>query len=142
MKVNKGEEKKSQLELLVELPIDEFKPYIEQGAKKISKEVKIDGFRSGKIPYDVLKQKIGEMSILEESARIAINKTLEKALLEVGEGRLIGQPKIDITKLAPGNQLEYKIVVSLIPEITIGKYKELGIKEDKIDINEDDVKRY
>ncbi len=141
MKVSKGEEKKSQIELLVKIPVDEFKPYIDEGAKKISKEVKIDGFRSGKIPYDVLKQKIGEMSILEESARIAINKTLEKALLEVGEGRLIGQPKIDITKLAPGNQLEYKILVSLIPEITIGKYKELGVKEAKIEVEESDIKK-
>ena len=141
MKVTKGEEKKSQIELKVELSVDEFKPYIEQGAKKISKEVKIDGFRSGKIPYDILKQKIGEMSILEESARIAINKTLEEALLEVGEGRLIGQPKIDITKLAPGNPVEYKIVVSLIPEITMGKYKDLGIKDAKIKIEEEDVKK-
>lgn len=141
MKVIKGEEKKSQVELLVELSVDEFKPYIEQGAKKISKEVKIDGFRSGKIPYDVLKQKIGEMSILEESARIAINKTLEEALLKVGEGRLIGQPKIEITKLAPENPVEYKIIVSLIPKITMGKYKELGIKETKIKIKEDDIKK-
>jgi trigger factor len=141
MKVTKSEEKKSQVELLVELSVDEFKPYIEQGAKKISKEVKIDGFRSGKIPFDVLKQKIGEMSILEESARIAINKTLEKALLEVGEGRLIGQPKIDITKLAPGNPVEYKIIVSLIPEIKIGKYKDLGIKEEKIKVEKDDIEK-
>ncbi len=139
MKVTKGEEKKSQVELLVELSVDEFKPYIKQGAEKISKEVKIDGFRSGKIPYDVLKQKIGEMSILEESARIAINKTLEEALLKVGEGRLIGQPKIDIVKLAPGNPVEYKIVVSLIPKIELGKYKELGIKQVKIKVEEEEV---
>jgi trigger factor len=141
MKVTKQEEIKSQVELLVELSVEDFAPYIKQGADRISKEVKIDGFRPGKVPYEVLKQKIGEMGILEESARIAIGKTLEKALLELGEGRLVGQPKIDIVKLAPGNPMQYKVLVALIPEITLGKYKELGLKQDKVEVGKDDVEK-
>lgn len=141
MKVTKQEELKGQAELLVELSVDEFAPYIEQGVNKISKEVKIDGFRSGKIPFEVLKQQVGEMAILEESARIAIGKTLDKALLELGEGKLIGQPKIEISKLAPGNPMEYKIVVAIIPELTLGKYKELGIKEKKAEVGTEEIEK-
>ncbi len=141
MKVNKQDIKKGQRELIVELSVDEFKPYIEQGSQKVSKEIKIDGFRSGKIPYEVLKQKIGEMTILEESARIAINKTLDKAIQEIGTGKLIGQPRVDIVKLAPNNPLEYKITIALIPEITLGAYKDLKIKQAKIKIDEEEMKR-
>lgn len=141
MNVKKGEEKKSQLELLVELSLEEFKPYIEKGVEKISKDVKIDGFRSGKVPYDVLRQKIGEMVILEEAARIAINKTLSDALKELGEDQLIGQPKVDIVKLAPDNPMEYKILVALIPEIGLGKYKDLGIKELKTEVSDEEISK-
>ena len=70
MQVSKKDLDKSQIELTVELSAEELAPYIEKGAQKVSEEVKIEGFRPGKVPYDVLKQKIGEMTILEEAANI------------------------------------------------------------------------
>ena len=65
MQVNKKDLEKSRLELTVELSPEEFAPYIEKGAAKVSQEVKIEGFRPGKVPLDILKAKIGEMTILE-----------------------------------------------------------------------------
>lgn len=128
MNVIKKQLEKSQVELAVELSVDEMKPYIKLGAEKVSREVKIDGFRSGKVPYEILKSKIGEQTILEEAARIAINKTIDKAINEnMEQGQAIGQPQISITKLAPENPLEYKIVLAIIPEIKLGDYKDLKI---------------
>lgn len=128
MKVEKKDLKKSQIELIVELSFKEFEPYLEKGAKRLSKEVKIDGFRNGKVPYDVLKQKIGEMSIYEEAARVAINKTIEDAVKQNTDKQMVGQPKVDIVKLAPGNDLVYKVVLSYLPDIKLGEYKDLKIK--------------
>lgn len=139
MKVNKQEEIKSQVEIIVEIEMEEFSPYVERAAEKISKELKIDGFRAGKVPYEVLKQKVGEMAILEEAAHAAIRKTIDKALLELGEGRQIGQPRVDIMKLAPGNTFSYKIQVALIPEIKLGDYKNLAIKKEEMLIEEAEV---
>ena len=141
MKVEKKELEKAQVELLVELSVEEFKPYIEKGAKKVSKEAKIDGFRSGKIPYDVLKQKVGEMVILEESARIAINETLEEVIKKHVEGSPVGSPKVDIAKLAPGNPMEYKVVLALLPEVKIEKYKDLKIKTKKTEIDPKELEK-
>jgi trigger factor len=131
MKIEKKDLGKSQIELTVELSVEEFKPYIEKGVESVSKEVKIDGFRSGKVPYEVLKAKIGEMSILEESARIAINKSIEAAIKENVPEQLVGQPQISITKLAPENPLEFKITLAVLPKVEMGAYKELKIKVDK-----------
>jgi trigger factor len=136
MKVEKTDLPKSQVELDVELSLEEFKPYAEKAVKKISKEIKIDGFRPGKTPYDILKQKIGDMSILEEAARIAINETLDKVIKENVIGDPVGQPKIDITKLAPENPFAYKVVLALIPEIKLGVYKDLDIKLKKSELDE------
>ncbi len=128
MNITKKELEKSQIELTIELTAEELKPYIKLGAEKVSREVKIDGFRPGKVPFEVLKAKIGETAILEEAARIAINKTIDKAIKENIEGQPIGQPQVNITKLAPENPMEYKIILAMLPEIKLGDYKNIKVE--------------
>ena len=136
------QEKKAQIELTVELSIEEFQPYILEGARRIASEIKISGFRQGKAPYDLVKAKVGEMTILEEAARVAINRTIDEALKKGADGKItVGQPKVDISKLAPGNPLEYKISLTLLPKTTISKYKDLKIRQKTIEISEEQIKR-
>ncbi len=141
MKVVKKDLEKSQVELIVELSIEEFKPYIKKGAKKLSGEVKIDGFRKGQIPFDVLKQKVGEMAILEEAARIAINKTIDEVIKDNIDKQPVGQPQADITKLAPENPLEYKVTLAIIPSVTLGVYKDFKIKQEDIKVENSEVEK-
>lgn len=139
MKVSKKNLEKSQVELNVELSWPEFQVYVKKGVDKISREVKIEGFRPGKAPYEILKQKIGEMTILEEAARIAINKTLDKVIGENIDGQPVGQPKVDIIKLAPGNPMEYKVVLAILPAVKLGDYKNLKIKLQKAETKDEEV---
>lgn len=141
MKVEKKDLDKSQVELTITVPFKDLKAYLEKGAAKISKEVKIDGFRNGNVPYEVLKQKIGEMSIYEEAARIAVDKTIEKAVKENIKKQPIGQPKVDIIKLAPDNDLIYKVVMSTLPEITLGEYRGLKIKAKEIKVEKKEIEK-
>ena len=142
MQVTKKDLEKSQIELTIELSSEEFAPYIEKGAQKVSESVKIEGFRPGKIPYEVLKQKIGEMTILEEAANIAIHKTIDEAVEDnTMERQAIGQPQVNITKLAPENPFEYKVIVSVLPTIALGKYKDLGLKEEEAKVDDKEVEK-
>ncbi|MCK5416201.1 trigger factor [Candidatus Parcubacteria bacterium] len=141
MKVEKKDLKKSQVELVVEIPFKDLEKQIPNATEKISKEVKIDGFRNGKVPYEILKQKVGEMAILEEAARSVINKTLGKAIEKNTEGNFIGQPQVDIQKLAPNNPLVYKVVLALIPEVDLNKYKDLKIKKDEIVLDKKEIEK-
>lgn len=141
MNISKKDLGKSQIEITVELSAEEFKPYVLRGAEKVSEQVKIEGFRPGKAPYEILKAKIGEMTILEEGARIAIDKTVDKAIKENIIGQLVGQPQVNITKLAPNNPLEYKVVVTLLPEIKLGNYKDLKIKEAAVAAKDEEVEK-
>ncbi len=142
MQIFKKDLEKSQVEITVELTVEEFAPYIEKGAQKVSETVKIEGFRPGKVPFEVLKQKIGEMTILEEAAHIAIKKTVDEIVDQETMGRYpVGQPGVNITKLAPGNPLEYKVVVSLIPTIALGKYKDLQLKPEVAEIEDKELDR-
>lgn len=139
MNVAKKDLPKSQVELIVELSFDELKPFIERGAENISREVKIDGFRPGKVPLDVLKRKIGEMSILEEAARIAINKTIDKAIKDNAAGEPIGQPEVSITKLSPDNPMEYKVIFAILPKIELGDCKAAKVKKRDVEVTGEEV---
>ena len=141
MEITKKELEKSQIELTVELSLAEFKPFIEKGVKKVSEEIKIEGFRPGKVPFAVLKQKIGEMTILEEAAQIAVDKTLPKVLAENTDKQVIGQPRVDILKLAPENPLIYKITLSALPEVKLSDYKNAKVKKEKKEVKDEEVKK-
>ncbi len=141
MKVEKKELSKTQIELNVELSVEEFKSYIIKGAEEISKSVKIDGFRNGKAPLEVVIQKVGEMNVLDHSARMVINKTLEKVIKENTDKQLLGNPSIDITMLSPGNPLKYKIIASFLPNVELGKYKDNNIEAEIVKVTDKEIKK-
>ena len=142
MKVTRKDLEKSQIELLVEVSAEELAPYISKGAESLSKEIKIEGFRPGKVPADVLKQKIGEMAILEEAARLLINKQIFSIIDEnIKDKEVVGQPEVDIAKLAPENPVEYKIKVSVLPEIKLGAYKDFAFDNNKVKVEEAEIQK-
>jgi len=141
MNISKKDLGKSQIELTVEMTVEEFKPYVLRGAEKVSQEVKIEGFRPGEAPYEILKNKVGEITILEEGARIAIDKTIDKVIKENVEGQIVGQPQVNITKLAPDNPMEYKLILTMLPEVKMGSYKDLKIKQAKVEVKDEEVEK-
>lgn len=140
MKIDKKILEKSQIELTIELSQEEFAPFIEKGARKLSEKIKIEGFRPGKAPLEVLKAKVGEMSILEEAAQLAVNKTLDDVIAQkIDEFKAVGNPGVNVSKLAPNNPFEYKVVLSVLPEIELGKYKDLGLKSGEAKVEEKEL---
>jgi len=140
MNIEKKKIEKSQIEFSVELPYEEFKPFVEQGAQEMSKDMKIEGFRPGRAPFNIIKAKVGEMAILQEAAHIAINKMFAKILDEqLGEDEAIGQPSVEITKLAPENPLSFKIVMATLPSVELGAYKDLKVKRTEAKADDKEV---
>jgi len=131
---------KSQVEISVTISHDELKNLLTKAAQTLSEQAKIAGFRPGKVPYDVLKAKVGEMKIYEEAAALAVQSSyLEIATKEKLEP--LGSPQIDFEKLAPNNDFTYKATVNLIPEVKIGDYKSVKIKEKEIVVKDEDINK-
>src|SRR3989344_8607248 len=120
---------KSRVEITGVISIEEFEKFRNQALKNINDEVIIDGFRKGKVPENILISKVGEMTILEEMAELAISSAYPKILMDE-KIDAIGRPEISITKLASGNTLEYKIVTAVVPEVKLADYKKIS-KEEK-----------
>lgn len=129
---------KSEVELTVELPAEEIAPFMQKAAAHLAEHNKIEGFRPGHAPYDIVKARFGEHAILEEAAEEIVRKNYFKAVKE-NNLETVGQPKIEITKSAPGNPFIFKATAAVMPEVALGKYKNLGVKKQTTEIADEKV---
>ncbi|MEA1937224.1 MAG: trigger factor [Patescibacteria group bacterium] len=134
---------KSQKEISVEIPVEDMEIYINKALDKMSREIKLDGFRDGKVPKDVVRKKVGEAALFQEASGIAIESSYLKIIKE-NKLSPLGQPQAEITKAAPGNQFEYKITISVLPEIKLWDYQKISgkieVKEIKDEMIEEELK--
>jgi trigger factor len=101
---------------------DEWEKYLDQAAEDFSKEIKIQGFRAGKAPRDMVEKKVGSAALLDAAAQKAVQGTYPKVVQEK-KIEAIGAPQAEIVKLAEGNQLEYKVLTAIVPVATLKPWK-------------------
>jgi len=133
---------KSEVEITGEISPEALEKYRAAALKKVSANIEIAGFRKGHVPEDMLIKKVGETVLLEEMAQ----KTLEEfypKIVEENKIEAIGYPAVTITKLAADNPLGFKIVTTVMPEISLADYKKIAkeelMGEEKIEATEKEV---
>lgn len=131
---------KSQKEINVEISAEEMENYMNKALDKLSKNIKMDGFRDGKVPKDIARKQLGEAAIFEEATHEAIEKSYFEIIQE-NKLEPIGQPKAEVTKAAPGNPFECKIIISVMPEIKLGDYTKVSGKMEIRKIEDDRVEK-
>ena len=120
--------KNSEVEIDGSIPFEELEKHRKEAVKKVGSEVKIDGFREGHIPENILIKNVGEMAIINEMAEITLSYVYPDILI-TNKIDAITSPQITITKLAKDNPLEFKIKLSVMPEIKLPDYKKIAQKE-------------
>ncbi|MAZ56275.1 hypothetical protein CL653_00580 [bacterium] len=123
-------EENSQVKISGEIPYEELKKERAGAVKKLGQDIKIDGFRPGNIPENILVEKVGEMAILNEMAERALSHFYPH-IVEAHDLEVIGYPQIQITKIAPENPLAFTATVAVLPEIKLPDYKKLASEVNK-----------
>lgn len=131
---------KGEIEITIELSPEELKPYMEKAAEELSQKSKIEGFRPGKAPYDIIRARFGEHAILEAGAERIVIKSYAKALKEKNI-ITIGSPKIDVKKMAVNNPFIFTATAATVPDTTLGKYKNLEIKKQETKIENEKIEK-
>lgn len=127
MKYSIKKQPKSIIEIDGSISLDRVTALRPKAIKSIGKEVTLPGFRKGHVPEKTLVEKLGEQTILEEVAEIALDEDFPKIVVDE-KLDVIGRPKVLLTKVAPGNDIEYKITISVVPEVTLPNYKKIAEK--------------
>lgn len=118
----------SRVEITGSIPAQNWEKYRADALAYFNNNLSIDGFRKGMVPENILVAKVGQGTLLEEMAEIALSKIyLEIVINEKIDA--IGKPEIQVTKLAPANPLEFKIVTAVVPTLSLPDYKKIAVAE-------------
>ena len=126
------------VEWKVTIPAPEINIELDKKYLEIQKEVKIPGFRQGKVPLDIIKDRYSK-NVLPEVTDKVINENLTKAILEKKLKPAI-QPKVDIDKYEEGGDMSLNVSFQLMPEIGNIDIGSFTIERSKLKITENDIK--
>jgi trigger factor len=128
----------NKVKVYVEVEEDEFDNDIDKAFKLISKEVKLPGFRAGKVPRRVLEAHIGVGPAREQALRDAVPEYLAKAVRE-HDVDLIATPEVEITDGEEEGPVEFDATCEVRPVITVPGYEGLRIELPSVVVADDDI---
>ncbi|HKP89845.1 MAG TPA: trigger factor [Thermoleophilaceae bacterium] len=131
----------SRVRVDVEVAADALEQELGSAARTIGRDMKIPGFRKGKIPPEVVMQRIGREAVLDEAVRRALPGWYEQAVADAGIAA-VGDPQLDLPELPEkGSPLQFTIEVAVRPEAELGEYKglEVGRREPEATTEEVDA---
>lgn len=120
----------SKIEIKIELNKDDLFPFKEKALKELARNLKVDGFREGKVPIEIAETKIPPLELAEKTAQFAIEEVYPKIIIEEKINAL-GYPEVNITKIVPNQELEFKVTVEILKEIVLPDYKSIAREEKK-----------
>ena len=126
------------VEWKVTIPAPEINIELDKKYLEIQKDIKIPGFRQGKVPLNIIKDRYSK-NVLPEVTDKLINENLTKAILEKKLKPAI-QPKVDIDKYEEGGDMSLNVSFQLMPEIGNIDIGSFTIERSKLKITENDIK--
>ena len=135
IKTNITELPESRVRVRAEIAADEVQRSLESTARNLGREMKMPGFRQGKIPPPVIIQRLGRDAVLDEVIRARLTDWYVKAV-DVAGIAPVGDPRVDLGDLPPeGQPLAFSFEVGVRPVATLGDYKglEVGRREPMVD---------
>ena len=126
------------VKLTVEVPFDELKPSMDAAYKKVGQQVRIPGFRPGKVPAAVLDQRVGRGVVLEEAINSAIPGFYDEAIREL-ELQPLGQPSLEVTEFNDRAPLIFTAEVEVKPAIELPPYDNVAVVVDDAAVSDEQV---
>lgn len=124
-------------EFKVVVPADKVQDQVETRLKELGERIRMPGFRPGKVPLQLLKQRY-EKSVMGEVLERSLQEGSTQLMTERNL-RPAGQPKVEVVKFENGQDLEFSVAMELIPEITPVDFKTIKLERTVVEVPDSDV---
>jgi trigger factor len=128
----------TRVKLTVEVPFDELKPNLDKAYKEIGQQVRLKGFRPGKVPARLIDQYVGRGAVLQEAVNDALPGLYGRAVEET-EVFALGQPDVEITELEDNQQFAFTAEVDIRPKFEVPDYDGLEITVDTVEVTDEEI---
>jgi len=119
---------KSEYLLALEIPAEEIAHCRAEVLSRLRKDMEFPGFRKGFVPEKIIRERMGELALWEEAATDALGGALAE-IFHAEKLDVIGRPRVETRKLAPENPAEFRVTLSLYPELTLPEYKKIAAQQ-------------
>lgn len=141
MKTDVEELSPTRVKLSIEVPFEELKPSLDKAYREVARQVRIPGFRPGRVPPQIIDQRLGRGVVLEQAVNDALPGLYGKAL-EEGDVLALGQPELEITNLDDGKELAFTAEVDVRPKFEVPDLEGMPVTVDNTEVTPDDVEEY
>ena len=138
MKTDVEELSPTRVRLSVEVPFDELKPSLDKAYREVGRQVRIPGFRPGRVPPPVIDRRVGRDVVVSQAVNDAIPDLYAKAVAE-GDVYALGQPEVEITSLDDGKELTFTVEVDVRPKFELPDLSSLSVTVDDTLVTPDEV---
>lgn len=122
----------------VALDASELRDAEQVALTKLGREIKVPGFRQGKVPASVAARHVHPDTVAQHTLENALSKTVADAFM--GEKlQALDRPEVEVKKFVPGSELEFVAEAEILPAITLGDYTKLSAKAEKVSVSKKDV---
>ncbi|MFN4014568.1 MAG: trigger factor [Reyranella sp.] len=126
---------KHQFKIVV--PSSELTSKIDERLAEMAKTAALPGFRPGKVPVSLLKKQYGQ-ALFGEAVEAAVNTSTAKAIEDRGLKPAL-QPRVDLKQLEEGKDVEFEVVVEVLPEIGALDFSGVELERLKAEVPEKDI---
>jgi FKBP-type peptidyl-prolyl cis-trans isomerase (trigger factor) len=116
---------KSQIKITVSVDAADFEAQVKKSKAKVLSEANLPGFRKGHVPEEQFVKAYGALAFRQEAAYEAVDATYVSVLVE-NKIKAVGKPTLNIVSFNEGENLQYEIVVDVMPTLTLGDYKSVS----------------
>ena len=117
----------SRVRVEVGIEADAVQDRLERAAHELARDMRMPGFRKGKVPAQLVIQRVGREAVLEQALRDSLPEWYERALLDTGITP-VGDPELNVASLpSAGEELSFSIEVAVRPGAKLGEYKGLEV---------------
>lgn len=128
----------TKVEITVNLNPEELKAAEQVALSHLAREIKVPGFRAGKVPVSVAAKHIDGDTLAQHTLENALNKAVADAFMSE-DLQALDRPAVEVKKFVPGSELEFTAECEVLPKITLGDYKKLSAKPEKVTVAKKDV---
>ena len=128
--------------LTINVTPEDFKPYLDGAYRAIANQVQIPGFRKGKVPNQIIDQRVGREVVVDQAINDGLDTFYQRALNETGLLPL-GRPEADVAETPDlkdfSGDLVVTVEVDVRPEVELGEYKGLKLEVETAEVSDEDV---
>ena len=118
---------------------DELRPAIDRTARRLSREVRVPGFRKGKVPRQVIEARIGREALLAEAIeQEAVPEFYAKAVEELGV-RPLSRAQVEPPEYTDGEPLSFSATFEVKPEIDLPPYRGIEVERPVLEVTDEHV---